>query len=167
MRLRDDEAGITLTEITIVFVLASLVMTGLLAFYLNSQAVWVDGSTQAIAQREVTLVLNAVSARARRATGATVTANPDLQHVQIALKMPGAPPESTYFYWWSPADSLVHEGYRNLNQDRGPMIMSRVECFAASADSFLLSIDSLRVHSSSGAHITLNTAAAFENRGAH
>ena len=159
--------GITLTEISIVFVLASLVMTGLLAFYLNSQAVWVDGSAQAITQREATLLLNTISARARASAGALVSASPDSLHAQIALWAgASAPPESTYFYWWSAADSLVHEGYRNLNEDRGPILQSKVEIFAVHRDSLLLTVDSLRVRSSSGDRLTVGTAAAFANRGA-
>ncbi len=166
MRARTAERGMTLTEVTIVFVLASLVMTGLITFYLNSQAVWMDGSAQAISQREATLVIEAISARARRADSTIVT--PGTPYVQVHLRMPGSPPESTYSYWVA-GDHRMHEGYLSgsLNVDRGPMLMSEVECFSAHADPALLHIDSLRVKSASGSQITLATAAALQNRGAH
>ena len=164
---RNPERGLTLTEITVVFVLAAIVMTGLLVFYLNSQAIWVDGSTQVITQREATLVLNAITARARRSKGVQVSPNPDWQHVQIDISMPGAPPESTYSYWWA-ADSLIHEGYLMAVPpvDRGAMLTSHVLCFAASKSDSLLSLDSLRVRSTNGVSVTMSTMVALQNRGA-
>ena len=164
---RHPERGVTLTEVTVVFILAAIVMTGLLVFYLNSQSVWMDGSTQVITQREATLVLNAITARARRSNGSHVTFTPDVQHVQIDLDMPGAPQESTYSYWWG-ADSLIHEGYLNTVPpvDRGPMLMSNVDCFAATGSDTLLTIDSLRVRSGNGVYVTMSTTVAMQNRGA-
>lgn len=164
---RIAEHGLTLTEVTVVFVLAALIMTGMVLFYLNSQAVWIDGSTQAITQREVTLVLNGITARARRARSSKATPSPDQQHALIELSMPGAQPESTYAYWVG-ADTLIHEGYLNTvpSVDRGPMLMSHVECFAAFGSDSLLSIDSLRVRSGSGVQVTMSTKVALQNRGA-
>jgi hypothetical protein len=159
---RHAERGITLTEITIVFVLASLVMTGLLTFYFNSQAVWVDGSAQAITQREATLILDAISAKARRATGAVVTGT------QIDLQLPGPVPDSTYSFWLvtdAGGHRHMHQGYRSLTPpvDRGQMVLSEIMAFVAHPDTALLHIDSLRVRSASGSQVTLSTAAAFEN----
>jgi len=158
----DAESGMTLTEVVVVFVLAGVVMSGIVGFYLNSQRVWADGSTQAISQREASLVLDAITARARLASGAIVSASPDSQHVQIALAMPGAAPDSSTYYYWFGADSLIHEGY-SLSADRGPMLTSHVLCFAASSDS-MLRIDSLRVRSGAGAIVTMSTMVAFQNR---
>jgi hypothetical protein len=154
----------TLTEVTIVFVLSAVLMTGLVAFYLNSQMVWTDGSTQAISQREVTLVLEAITSKARAADSVFVLPVPDPLHVQIVLRRPGiGSSDSLYFYWWSPGDSLIHEGMRNIHDDRGPMLTSKVTCFAASSTSRLLRIDSLRVRTAQGVSITMGTAAALQN----
>jgi Tfp pilus assembly protein PilW len=157
----------TLTEVTVVFVLSAILMTGLVAFYLNSQMVWTDGSTQAIAQREVTLVLEAITRRARASNGVTVQNTPDARHVTIAISRPGVTSsDSLYFYWWSPVDSLLHEGMRNIGDDHGAMLTSKVVCFAASADTALLRIDTLTVKTAQGVHVTMSTAAAMQNRGA-
>ena len=55
-----SERGLTLTELTIVGVLACLVMLGLVGFYMSSQGVWMDASAQAITQREATSVIDEI-----------------------------------------------------------------------------------------------------------
>jgi hypothetical protein len=163
MTTRAAERGMTLTEVTIVFVLASLVMTGLITFYLNAQAIWMDGSAQAISQREATLVIEAISAHARLADSSVVT--PGAPYVRIDLRMPDAYPVSSYSYWVD-SDNRMHESFVSggVTTDRGAMLMSEVMCFSAHAEPGLLHVDSLRVKSASGSQITLATAAAFQNR---
>ena len=167
-RLR-DQRGLTLTELTVVFVLATILMSGLVAFYLNSQGTWLEGSSQSVSQREVTLVLASISTRARAAKSVTVSGSP---HAFIQIDPAGlttsAPVESTYFYWWSAADSLIHEGYRiPVVVDRGPMLQSKVELFQASSTLSLLNIQNLQVHTAEGERISMGTQAAILNAGAN
>ena len=39
-----SQRGLTLTEVTVVTVLASIVMLGIVSFYVNSQGTWMDAS---------------------------------------------------------------------------------------------------------------------------
>ena len=52
--------GLTLTEVAVVMILGTMIMAGLVGFYLSSQGLWLDASTQAITQREATLVAAAM-----------------------------------------------------------------------------------------------------------
>src|SRR5258706_10357166 len=64
---RLDQRGLTLMEVRIVVVLASLVMLALLGFYINSQATWNDASSQTITQRELTMVIERITEKAHMA----------------------------------------------------------------------------------------------------
>lgn len=162
-RSRHPERGLTLTEVTVVVVLATLVMTGLVGFYLNSQATWMDGSAQAMTQREATLVLEAIRHRARSSGVVTVALTPDADHCQLNLTPYGAPPESTYSYWWA-ADSSLHEGYRNVGEDRGAMTVSPVLAFRVGAvDSQLVFVRLLRLRTSQGQVVSVSTTARLVN----
>src|SRR5262249_34679905 len=55
-----NERGLTLTELAVVMILGTMIMAGLVGFYLSSQGLWLDASTQAITQREASLVATAV-----------------------------------------------------------------------------------------------------------
>ncbi len=161
-RLRDTR-GLTLTEVMVVLVLATMVMSGLVGFYLNSQSVWFSGSSKVIAQREVSLVLQGISDRARPDSLAIASSFPDADHAMLQLipygKLPG---DSTYYYWWSAADSLIHEGYRSpAIVDRGPMLRSKVERFQVNVSGQMVNITSLRVHTTQGDRVDLATSVAL------
>ena len=150
-----DERGLTLTELMVVGVLATIVMTGLIAFYFNSQSVWLDGSSQAITQREATLVLRAISKGTRSAASAVSSGG-----TQSTLTLSFAD-GSTYSYWWNAADSLIYEGQPAAGH---PMISSPAECFAVEVRGGLVIVDSLRLRSSEGQRITVGTSVALMNR---
>src|SRR5258706_10201953 len=83
-----NERGLTLTELTVVGVIATLVMVGLTVFYYNSQSAWIDGSTQALAQRDATMLVDALSRRVHEADSAGVAQTgpfTDLQHHRLLL----------------------------------------------------------------------------------
>jgi prepilin-type N-terminal cleavage/methylation domain-containing protein len=161
-----NERGLTLTEVTVVMVLAAIVMTGLVGFYLNSQATWLDGSLQAISQREANLVLDTIRRRAQTAYGATSDSVDSAQHCWLAIQQNSAdPPELAYYYWWSPSDSLIHEGYRLHGDDRGPMIQSKVDRFVVSTTGELVRVVALQVRTPQGHHITLATNVRLMNGG--
>lgn len=143
-----DQGGLTLTELVVVFVLATMIMSGLVAFYLNTQATWIDGSSKVIAQREGALVLQTISDRIRGAGSAVVSNSPDADHAMLQLNPVSGVQDSTYFFWWSAADSLIHEGYRfPAVVDRGPMLLSKVDRFRVVAADSIVNITSLRLYS--------------------
>ena len=42
---RGAEAGLTLTEVSVVMIIGTIIMAGLVGFYLASQGLWLDAST--------------------------------------------------------------------------------------------------------------------------
>ena len=76
-----SERGLTLTELVVVGVLATLVMLALTGFYFNSQRTWLEGSSQALTQREATLALEHLA--------------DDAQSFQTKINFHAVPP----FYW--------------------------------------------------------------------
>ena len=155
---RPESRGFTLTEVTVVIVLAGVVTLGLVGFYLNSQAMWMDASTQALAQRDATSILESMRQRGHRA----------------ALAIWNAPNHKVTFYdnslqeldsfSWSSADSLVHHWVGPT--DDGPLAPTIVEQFAVSTDPHfgLVSVDTLRVRSTSGVRVTMSTTIGLFNQ---
>src|SRR5436309_4382971 len=102
-----SDRGWPLIELFVVTVLATLGMFGIVFFYLSSQATWLDGSTQAISQREASVILGALTDSLRTAASASVFNSPDSLHQGISIKNSAG----TEFFrlWWNGAESLVHE----------------------------------------------------------
>ena len=169
MRIRPlDERGLTLTEVTIVAAIGLLVLLGLGGFYLNSQATWLDASSQSITQREATLIAQAVADSARTSGGATALAVPDAEHGQVHLyrfdEATGALETTAFWcFWWSPADSLVHHGPDPANGDRGALGTSKVERFRVVADGTLVQV-AVRLRSATGQRVEVVTTALMRNR---
>ena len=69
-----------------VTVLATLGMFGIVFFYLSSQATWLDGSTQAISQREASVILGALTDSLRSAASVSVFDSPDSLRQGISIK---------------------------------------------------------------------------------
>jgi Tfp pilus assembly protein FimT len=163
-----DERGLTLTELTIVGVLACLVMLGIVGFYINSQAVWMDSSAQAITQREATSVIEEISSRVHGAASVDVDCSGDINHCVLQLYDSGSNP--TWAFWWDNADSLLHEGIDPTPaNDRGAMESSVAEYFqvtesAGSAPgSRIVDIGLLQLRSAQGSRIQMSTRAALQN----
>ena len=159
----NPESGLTLTELTVAMLIAALVMTGLVGFYLSSQGTWLDASTLAITQREATNVLDAIHENASRARLATVALSPDSLHMQVQLvyTTPGA--DSFYYYWWSAADSTLHEGLDPVTGDRGAMVTARTEAFMVAADARILDVRQLRLRAATGERVAVSTRVAIQN----
>ncbi len=163
MRIRPlNERGLTLTEVTIVAAIGLLVLLGLGGFYLNSQATWLDASSQSITQREATLIAQAVTDRARGSGTAIATPVPDAEHGQVALYLHGTSTPD-WCYWWDPADSLVHHGPDPANDDRGALGSSKVERFRLDADASLVRV-ALRLRSATGQQVEVSSSAMMRNR---
>ena len=156
-----SERGLTLTELTIVMVLAVLVMAGLVGFYLSSQATWVDGSAQAITQREATSLVDDMSDSVHVAASASVFDSPDSLHQGVVLYDKDG--IEFYRFFWKPADSLVHEG-SSVSDDRGPSARSAVTRFQLAAGPRLVNLRALEMESSQGARVRLSSSMAMYNR---
>lgn len=164
-RTRGPEAGLTLTELTVAMVLAALVMTSLVGFYLSAQGTWLDASTLAITQREATNVLDAIHENASRAKAANVAEVPDSLHMQLQLLYTPAlgGPDSTYYYWWSATDSTLHEGANPDSADRGAMVRARTEAFVVASWSDRLEVVRLQLRGATGERVLVGTTVALRN----
>ncbi|TMQ70266.1 MAG: prepilin-type N-terminal cleavage/methylation domain-containing protein [Candidatus Eisenbacteria bacterium] len=156
---RMDARGFTFTEMMIVIVLAAVVTLGLVTFYLNSQILWTGASTQALAQRDATTLLELMRHDSQEATSAVV----DNGNQRVILY--DAALNETHRFFFSAADSFVHSG-DGVVVDRGPVTPTKVESFALSYDPNLgmLNVDTLRVRSTSGERVALSTAIGLYNR---
>jgi hypothetical protein len=165
IRTLRSERGLSLTELVIVGVLATLVMIGLVGFYINSQATWVDGSTQAQAQREATLLIEVMADSIRSSSKAIVTASPDSLHSMLHLYDYGQNVEK-YFFWWNAGDSLVHAGTNTTpSGDNGPVINSKVEQFqVVTIDTSIVELRLLRARTADGQVVRTATRFALYNR---
>jgi Tfp pilus assembly protein PilW len=152
-----SERGITLTEIVVVMVLASLVMVGLVSFYLSSQATWIDASTQAISQREATFTLEAVSNAARSAVSANVMPSPDAAHVELQL---GLPDGTQQRFWWQ--DSTVF--HEDSTGTRPLVVASKVDTFEIDTNDTLVFIRNLVVRSPNQQRVRLTSLVLLYNR---
>jgi prepilin-type N-terminal cleavage/methylation domain-containing protein len=151
--------GFTFTEVMIVMALAGLITLGLVTFYLNSQIMWTDASTQALAQRDATSLIEVMRRSAQGAASAIV----DNGNQRVIFYDSGL--NETARFFWTSADSFVHSGDAN-NLDKGPVTPTTVELFRVSYDANLgiVSLDSLRVRSSSGQHVSMSTAIGLYNK---
>ena len=123
-RVLRDERGLTLTELTIVGLLAIIVMFALTAFYFNSQQLWIDGSTQALAQRDATLLVDEMRRSVHEATEANVPPG-DPIHAHLSLRYEN--PARLVEIYWNASDSRVH---RSIDaHDTGPIVDTPVSRF--------------------------------------
>jgi type II secretory pathway component PulJ len=157
--VRDLERGLTLVEVTIVMVLASLVMVGLVGFYISAQTTWLAASSQAVSQREGTLALEAIADSTRRSVSAVVSAGPDPQHDQLTLT--DGLGNLTVFAWHSD-DSLLYWQYAGGPEKK--LINSRVRRFVLSTDDTMVTVVSLEVIDPNGVRIPLSGGARMYNR---
>jgi Tfp pilus assembly protein PilV len=152
-----NERGLTLMELTVVFVLATLVMVGLVGFYLNSQATWVDGSTQAQTQREETLLVGMMADSIHRAEKAIVTTDPVGGGQIVTLYTNNV---AWYAFWWSSSDSTIHGRLEPSSSDAGPLMLSKVTQFQVQSVGDTLIILSLLEARTGGGEL-VRTATSF------
>jgi len=160
---RRAEAGITLTEVAVVMVIGTMIMAGLVGFYLSSQGMWLDSSTQVITQREASLVASAIRDSVRAAAAAQAFAAPDLLHEELALYRRLGDPSPSYYFWWDPSDSLIHAGPTLGGPSSGPMVGSHAERFQIDASEGRGVHMLLRLRSAGGSSVEIGTFAVFMN----
>jgi prepilin-type N-terminal cleavage/methylation domain-containing protein len=152
--------GFTLAEVMVVMVLASVVTLGLVGFYLNSQATWIDGSSQALAQRDATLIVESLTDKAREAASYEILPTSPPSTNQIVVFFDNGLNELSRFTW--EADSLVHlwQG----GDDKGPVASSIVERFELAPDtSPVLHLQMLQVRATNGARVQMHSSMAMYN----
>jgi hypothetical protein len=157
-----SERGLTLTELTIVAALATLVMLGMVGFYMNSQSLWMGASSQTITQREASTLVEEIAKRVRASYRAVVSC-PDSTVCQLELYDYPDTINASHVYWWDSGDSLVHEG-PDHSHDRGPMLTSKVEAFQLERTADYVDIVLLQLRSAEGEQVRMSTRIAFQNR---
>jgi hypothetical protein len=157
-----EEVGLTLTEVTVVMIIGTMIMAGLVGFYLASQGLWLDASTQAITQREASLVTAAIRDSVRSAGYAKASSVPDSLHQQLALYRKPKDSTPSYYFWWDPGDSLIHAGPSIGGPNSGPMVVSKAERFQVESNSQAVRVD-LRLRSATGSAVEVGTFAVFMN----
>ena len=156
-----DARGFTLIELAVVGVLATIVMLGLTAFYFNSQSSWLDGSTQALAQRDGTLLVERITRGARQSAKAQLDVS-DPSHHKLLLYDRGSL-QPVHAFWRKDGDELVHEG-PNPAVDRGAVVTSRVARFQFTMiDSALVELSLLELRSETGRLIPFRARFALYN----
>ena len=164
-RLAAPPRGFSLVEMMVVMMMATVVTLGIVVFYLSAQATWTDASSQALAQRDATSIVEALSARAHEAGRADVApVGPGDPNSIVTFYPKGSSTETIHFYW-SATDSLVHSGDAGT-YDSGPLTPTQVERFSLSTvDSLgLVLLDSLRVRSANRQTVTLSSTFGLYNR---
>ena len=159
---RRAEAGLTLTEVAVVMIIGTMIMAGLVGFYLASQGLWLDASTQAITQREASLVAAAIRDSVRVANHAVASPVPDQQHQELALYRNANDLVPSYYFWWDASDSLIHAGSTMGGPGSGPMVMSHADRFQLSSGTQSVRVD-LRLLSATGSPVDVGTLAVFMN----
>ena len=161
---RRSESGLTLTEVTVVMIIGTMIMAGLVGFYLASQGLWLDASTQAITQREATLVASTIRDKVRASGRAQAFSVPDSLHQQLALYGSAGDPVPSYYFWWDPNDSLIHAGPTIGGPNSGPMVMSIAERFQFSTSNLKPAVRvDIRLRSATGSTVEVGTLAVFMN----
>jgi len=156
----NPECGITLTELTIVMVLAALITVGLVTFYLNSQGLWLDASSQALTQRDATLVLERITRQVHQSARAEVAHDPDSLHQ--ALSVYDIAGRETRFYW-DPADSLIHSSSPDHPKE-GPIANSKVDRLQFDRDGGLVYLRRLSMRSGTGERIEMSSSMTLYNK---
>ena len=152
----------TLIEVAIVGALATMVVMGMISFYISSQSTWMDGSTQALAQRDATLLIQTVSDSVRVAAHAVPFDSPDPDHQGVNLS--DAAQIQRWCFWWDESDSLIHQG-PTVDDDRGPVIASRVTRIQLDTLTSVLVIRLVELRAGHGQLVRMTSAAALRNRG--
>jgi len=150
-----------LTELTVVIVLAGLVTIGLVTFYFNSQATWIDGSTQAMTQREGTGLVEIMADTIRFATSAEVNNSPDPLHQQLILRDQYDVVIGQFV--WNSSDSLIHYAFGPTAIDQGPLMTSKVTRFQLDKDNKLVYLRLLELRSANDQLVRTSSTMAMLN----
>lgn len=152
-------SGVTLVELMVVIALASVVALGLLGFYLNSQATWIDASTKVLAQRDATLLASTIASRAHAA--ASIDTDPTAPEPTLILRDRN---DEFYRFWLESSDGLVHQAQKP-SLDDGAVVSTKVDSFVVSvnADTTIVHLR-LKLRSASEEPVGIATSIGLYNR---
>ena len=154
-----DERGLTLTELAIVGLMATVVMVGLTTFYFNSQQMWIDGSTQALAQRDATLLVDEMRTEIHGATQAVVDVSDPLHH-KLTLDYASGP---TVDFIWNSIDRRLH--LWKGGTDKGPVIDTPVTRFIVTTlDSTAIELTQAELRTANGDSVSIASSFALLGR---
>jgi hypothetical protein len=153
--------GITLIEVSIVSALAMLVVLGMIGFYVSSQSSWLAGSSQALAQRDATQLVEVLADSIRRASLAEPFDSPDSLHRGLVLY--DAAHDEFWRFWWDEQDRRVHQG-PGVGDDRGPVVNTPVTRFQLDTLTRLVDIRLIEMRADDGQTVRVASAAALYNR---
>ncbi len=157
-----SERGLTLTELAIVGMLATMVMLALTGFYFNSQKMWLDGSTKALVQRDATLLVDELGRSIHQAGSAVVTTS-DPIHNQLALFDTHSTPLGGFA--WNAGDSRIHR-MSPSGDDLGPVVDSPTLLFQLSTfGNSLVRLDALELVSADGDTVRMASKFALLGQG--
>jgi hypothetical protein len=132
-----------------------------MTFYLNSQGVWLDGSSQALTQRDATLVLERITRQTRAASSANIANDPDALHQALVLYDSSG--DETGRFFWGSSDSLIHSGSIG-NADEGPIAGSKTDRLQFETDGKIVHLRRLSMRSSTGEPVELASSMALYNQ---
>jgi prepilin-type N-terminal cleavage/methylation domain-containing protein len=160
---RVAQRGLTLTELTVVMVLAGIVTIGLVTFYLHSQGLWIDASAQSMTQRDATLLLEEITAKARLAQSASVINESGTSQQRLILFSDASGTVEAYAFRWSASDSLVHLDL--LGQERpNPVVHSKVAVFNVDTDGRYVYVTRLKMAANVDQPIEVQSSIRLYNR---
>lgn len=160
---RHGTRGITLIEVTIVTAMAMLVVLGMIGFYVSSQSAWMASSTQALVQRDATLLTEVISDRVRGAASAEVSTIDPAHHTLI---LRDAAQADSWRFWWDGRDGRIHQGpSMDPDSDRGPVVNTPVTRFQLDTLTRLVEIRLIEMRDEDGQTVRISSAAAHYNRG--
>ena len=161
-----DERGLTLTELALVGVMGFLVMSAIMAFYMNCQGVWTDASSKSITQRELTGLSEHIAEQVHLSARAVVTeadqGGPTLCRLDLYSKPSDTDP--WYSFWWQHSDSLVHEGPPGIDRANITSIVERFQFVECGRCDSLVELTELQLRSAEGRRVSLGTTMALYNR---
>lgn len=152
---RTSQRGFTLTEMMVVLVLAAILMTGMTTFYYHSQAMWLEGASQALTQREATLAVETMRDSVHHASSAVI-----VSPQEIALLDAGGQP--FHFFMLNQSDRTLVHGATQLRMQ--PLIQSPVERFEVEADNDVVRLVALELLTERGQIVRTSSTFAFMNR---
>lgn len=159
-----DERGLTLTELALVGAMGFLVMSAIMAFYMNCQNVWTDASSKSITQREATGLSEHITELVHRSASVFVTTVGATKNCRVQLYYKGQS-SPWYTIWWSPTDSQVHElatgGTETTNITS---VVEKFEFDPCQPCNDFLRMTELRLRSAGGSGVSLSTSMALYNR---
>jgi prepilin-type N-terminal cleavage/methylation domain-containing protein len=158
------EHGVTLVELVTVMAIALIAMTGIVTFYLNSQSMWIDASTQAMIQRDATLIVEMMTNEGRTAATAEIVDDPDASHQMLILR---THEDLERRFFWNPADSLIHFGSSDIPGaaagDDGPVVPTKVSGLQFEADAKLVYLRTLTMASHPDRPVSISSTIALYN----